>query len=233
MPEAFISQDFEGTTDRYGVSSGEVIWWVPTLADTFVIGAAVVEGLPLKSRRRRQDEAKSGFFVGCYYEGMADGNEPSEETETWDGELAFSEEPIETHPDIQSLLKTYGGSIGADKKVAWPETITQKSTTTGFSSSSGKSAKNPMFGVSTYLAIGGEVVHSYVSRQLPSDLLTRVGSIVSSLPNASGIITPDDRNWLIMTPRWTVRGNVSQIWDRYKLSPKGGWPSEVYKLIQF
>jgi hypothetical protein len=46
--------------------------------------------------------------------------------------------PITSHPDIENLLKTYGGVLKGDR-VEWPTTIP------------GSTARNPMYGVDSFI----------------------------------------------------------------------------------
>ena len=60
--------------------------------------------------------------------------------------------------------------------------------------------------------------------------LDRIGTIQESLPG--GFPTPSGRNWIVMPPKISQRGGIYQITEELMLSQPGGWPENVYKLIQ-
>lgn len=231
MASAFIHQDFQGSVDKLGVTTGEIVWWVPSRAEIWTIGDAQIHSLPSAGRSFAHDDAHDGWFVTIRYEGVSDkgeGPESSDDEEVWEGELAFTQEPIEKHPDIATLKKTYGGIVGPDKKILWPETIPPKA-----GSSRSEPTKNPMFGVTDFISIGGDITHSYVvERSAFTDPLDGVGRIIASLPHGANIATPPEHEWMVLTPKFSRRGNVVQVTDRYRLSPRGGFPPDIYALLQ-
>ena len=88
-----------------------------------------------------------------------------------------------------------------------------------------------MFGVTTYLVLNAVFRHTYLRRTIPNDLLNRVGTTRSNLPE--GFPTPPSRNWLVMPPKVGKRGNVYEISEEWMLSKPGQlWPEAIYGLIE-
>ena len=217
----------KGTRDETGLISITVPYYVATEMDALNVGLEPPYGL--KEVGRDWDDATeglSGFEVTVKYEGMEEGTEGEESI---DFEPSFSEEPIESHPHFLFLKERYGGTLDDKGRVQWEETYTPSKGAT--SASGGKPTKNPLFGISTYLALKSVFRRTYTVEDMPSDLLDTIGEVVEELPD--GFPTPSDRNWLRLPPKVSKRGNVYQISEELILSPVGGkWPPGVHGLIE-
>jgi hypothetical protein len=170
---------------------------------------------------------KHGIAKWCY-EGREADNELQEE---YAFEGSFNQEPIQTHPDFKNLLTKYGGSEPAEGVVSWPKELPNPPTNRGFSNTSNDGQRNPMHGVDSYLALGAVWTVTYVRKVIPTDLLDDVGCIVENPPGHPP--TPQGRNWLKLAPTGRKRGNVTQISERYMLSGRSGWVSDIYKRNQY
>lgn len=158
------------------------------------------------------DEEK--WIVTANFEGLV--NEPRADQEEYNLDAEFSEEPIESHPSIASIIKTYGGFKREDGTVEFPETLPTGKTGSGTGLSQGKrgSEKNPFFGVTSYPAMRMIATHSSIKRALGSSIYSRVGRVLNSLP--AGFDEPGGRQWLIMPPLVRRRGDVWDVTERYK-----------------
>lgn len=218
----------KGSRDETGLLSVSVPYYAPTEADVLTVGLEPPFGLKEVNREWDDIEGLEGFQVTINYEGFEDGKDESEE-ESIEFDPSFSEEPIEAHPSFLLLKDRFGGTLDDKGRVQWSETYFPN---TGSQVLSGgpKDKKNPLFGVSTYLALKSVFRRTYTVRDIPDDLLERNGEIVESLPD--GFPTPNGRDWLRLPPKVSKRGNVYQISEELLLSPPGGkWPPGVHGLI--
>lgn len=230
-----LLNDYAAEVDRFGVETGTVRWHADTLEEARSVGDAFMGGVPLVSRRWSRDLAGS-YDVSCSYEGRSSGNPPPspEVNESVEGEVTFIHQPIETHPRLSVLLEKFGGSIGADGKVKFSAQLPASKSGTGFGTKKSTNA-NPLYGLTTFAVAGMEVVHTFIDDRL-SDAVTRdlneiLTELPSSVPSRGRPSTPPGRNWMVMSPRWVQRGNVVQIFKRYRLSPPGGFSRELYALL--
>jgi hypothetical protein len=230
---------YTASIDRFGIESGSVIWHADTLEEARTVGLPSIGGVPLVGRSFATGIDPQCYAVTVTYEGKAPDGQPKGVgiEETVEGEALYIQEPIELHPNLDSLLEQFGGFRDTDGRVKFPESLPGRGTGSGSGLSRGarSSRTNPMFGRTTYAVAGCEVLHSYVREQLPADIFGELNQILdnlpSSLPSNARPQTPRGRNWMKMAPRWVARGNVVQIFDRYRLSPPGGFTKEIYQLF--
>ena len=169
------------------------------------------------------------FFEGA--EPNAPLNPDGEQYEySFDG--SFNQEPIQSHPNLQFLLDTYGGTVDADGDIRWelnlPDSAKGRVGGLRLPKTKDGKPKNPLFGTESWLALGAVWSITYAVRALPDDLLDDVGCIVTPRGNPP---TPADRNWLKMAPVGRKRGNVGQVTERFMLSGIGGWVPDVYRRL--
>lgn len=226
-----------GGVDRNRVASMRVPWYVDTFADVWTVGSDPISGLPAVERSWAQME-NGKWKVTVTHEGYADGTEPEsiEETEQWSVDFDFSEEPIESHHNLDEIKKTYGGVI-VDGKVSFPEKRPKgDQSKSGLSASSNKSGeKNPLFGVTTFILLKARISRSFSWREVPSDVGRQIGRIYQSipgLPDDLANIDWGDRDWMVQPPKIQQKGDVWKVEQDYLLSPPGGWPPAVYNLIE-
>lgn len=191
------------------------------------------ENLPLVRFRSGQ---KGGVRFGTaqwFYEGAEPDAPLNPDGEQFEYSFSgsFNQETIQSHPYFLFLLKTYGGEIN-DGDVIWTPDLPDiaKGRVGGLrlpKTDTGK-ARNPLFGTDSYLALGAIWSITYAAREIPSDILDDVGTIVAPRGNPP---TPKDRNWLKMAPNGRKRGNVAQITEAWMMSGIGGWVPDVYSRL--
>lgn len=154
------------------------------------------------------------------------------ESETYELDQSIAEEPIESFPEIAQLRKDYGGQLTADGRVIFPETLTvqRNRNVSGLGGGNSKAAKNPMFGVTTWFSFKAIFRHTYLRKNIPASIMSKIGTIEKRLPK--GFPTPSGRDWLVMSPRVILRGNTYEIAEEKMLSAPGGWNPGIYKLIK-
>lgn len=235
----FERKFYEASIDRFGIEQGTMIWHADTLEEARSVGVSSIGGVPLVGRRFGPGEDPRTYAVTLSYEGKAPDGQPQGVgiEETVEGEALFIQEPIELHPSLETLMERFGGYRDTDGRVKFSDTLPSRGTGSGSGLSRGAktTATNPLAGRTTFAVAGLEVLHSYVRDSLPSDLFADLNRILenlpSSLPSNARPVTPRGRNWMKMAPRWVARGNVVQIFDRYRLSPPGGFTRELYELF--
>lgn len=217
-----------GSRDERNVYSLTVPWYAPTLDEVGTVGGAPPLGLTETGRTWDELDA-GGYRVDITHEGIPEGEDKEQETIEFDAD--FKEEPLPAHASWLTIKEKYKGSVDSTGAVKFDEFLERAYRGSLGGTQSGNKVKNPLFGLKTYLELSVIFRRTRIVETLPSNLLSSIGSIQQSLPD--GLPTPENRDWLVMPPKVTKRGNVWQIRDEWKLSPKGGWPPEVYNLIQF
>ena len=225
---SFQMLGLSASRDERGLVSISVPWNCKTLAETMSVGGGAPFGLPETGRQVSQLE-DSSYQVTITYEGT----ENESEDESYEFDSSFREEPIESHPKINQIKKYFGGVLGDDGRITFPDKLPNASGE-GAGLGGGESTnseKNPMFGQSTYLVLNAVFRRSYLKRRISKDLLDGVGTTRERLPG--GLPTPNDRNWLVMPPKVARRGNVFEITEEWMLSKPGEpWPKAIYGLIE-
>lgn len=223
----------KGEVDEKGVVTWTVPYFVESLSDIFVVGdEPPVEGMKEVGRSWTDIEG-AGLQVEVQYEGVI-GN-PEEKESTYDYDSSFKEETLLAHP-LWNKIKTFykGRYIKEEKRIEFDEEIPNGTPGLGGGGGSLNSGergrKNPLFGLETFLSLSSVFRHTYLRETVPSSLLDRIGTIQESLPG--GFPTPSGRNWIVMPPKISQRGGIYQITEELMLSQPGGWPENVYKLIQ-
>lgn len=167
-----------------------------------------------------------------------EGRLADEDGDTGDYSLdaSFAEEPIESHPELDAILKQYQGRLDPESGKAVFTPFVTDDATIGLGAQGplqkGKSRKkNPLYKQSTYLVLRAVLRHTYQTSARPR--LNRLGAIVDSVPG--GFSTPDDRNWLVTPPKARKQGRKGkfQTTDEYLLSKPGGWPEGLYRVLGF
>ena len=230
MSASFQMLGLSGSRDERGLISMALPFNCATLDETLSVGRVFPFGLP--ETRRAVTQLEDGSFQATVtFEGI-EGSGESGDSESYEFDSMFREEPIESHPNIDKIKSTYGG-YERDGRILFPEKLTSsKSSGSGLSGSKSTSGeKNPLFGMTTYLVLNAVFRHTYLRRTIPGDLLDRVGTTVDRLPES--FPTPAGRNWLVMPPKAVKRGNVFEISEEWTLSKPGEkWPDAIYGLIQ-
>ncbi|MEM7700060.1 MAG: hypothetical protein AAF236_16825 [Verrucomicrobiota bacterium] len=220
--------------EKTGVTEITISVWVDTVEETLTIGDPNFMGLELVSRTLGNWDAKTdlaGFQVDLNYAG---GDPELLGQESWSFDTSFRNEPIEKHPHFPTLRDIYGGEIGPDGRVVWPETVPaelRQATRQGLRETAGEDRANPMFGTDSYLVFAAIAKRSYVTTSLTS-VFRNVGRVVPRLPgDAPDISFDEERQWLKMAPKPSQVGDQWNANEEFLLSPEGGWPPNVHRLI--
>jgi hypothetical protein len=210
-----------GISDK-GEVSDQITYKVLTLTEaaTYDFGAHEL-GIPESSRTWNLDGA--WYLVTVNYKGFLD----AEDSNQYEMDVSFSEEAIEAHPNLAAIKKKYAGTTNEEGKVKFPEFVRAKSGS-GLTDRTYRT-KNPMFGVTTYLALKAVFRHTYSSKSAPD--LNNIGKIVKSVPG--NFPTPKDHDWMMMPPKFHKEGRKGdyKVTQEYMGSAPGGWPESVYGLM--
>lgn len=204
---------------------GEVQWTRQFMVaedqvETYKLGERF-KGYPETSRSWTEAEACMGYELTINYAGTRESDD-----DDYSLDVSFSEEPIQAHPHWEKIKRKYKGRV-VDDEVEFDEFLEQP--VGGSLRKGSRRIKNPLFGTKTYLALKAVVRHTYTSDSRPS--LSIIGRITKRVPG--GFATPEDHDWLIMPPKSQRKGKESyRNTVEYLLSPKGGWPEEVYELME-
>jgi hypothetical protein len=228
MSNPFQMLGLTGSRDERGLVSLSIPWNCLTLNETLRVGDANPFGLPEVGRTITQLDDAS-FQVTITFEGT---EAPEGQTDSFEFDSSFREEPIESHPEIDQIKERYGGTLNSEGRITFPEKLPGgRAAGTGLGNRRATGDANPLFGVSTYLVLNAVFRHTYLRRTIPNDLLNRVGTTRDNLPE--GFPTPPGRNWLIMPPKVIRRGNAYEIAEEWMLSKPGQvWPAAIYGLIE-
>jgi hypothetical protein len=159
-------------------------------------------------------------------------------------EPGFAQVPIQQHPNFQSLLDNYGGSVGNNgSTVFWDPDNTGPTGTNqngvagnqgvgwstgalnGFSGNA-QTQKNPMYGIPDWFRMEGTYRFRYASMTVPD--FSRAGTIMESADLPGKPPTVKGRNCLFVPPPYRRRGTILDVTEMYWLSGDGGWPIPVY-----
>jgi len=174
-------------------------------------------------------EAAGGYWEWeLTYEGgrklTPEGEKAEEDQAVYTLDTSDAEVPITSHPDWLKLKEKYKGDV-KEGIIEFQEELPVEDSDTG-------SKKNPMFKVESYLSFGAIWSKQYVTKTLPSELFDGIESVVAQIPQPRSVKIPKlgrGRNWLKRVPSVRVRGSVFEITERYLLSGRGGWNTDVYK----
>lgn len=204
---------------KLGVIGAKVLFHAPDLATALLpapnIGVNIPEWNP-RAVTRRASGTREGYDVLISYEGHPEPEKAKEESFEVDG--STSENPIETHWNLEVLLKNYKGKFDANQRAKWPLNLTDES---------GMKRKNRMHGVESWPEPGLVWNHNFVSQTLPENLIKTLGVITRNPPGNPPQLD-EDRDWMVARIRATQRGNIWQIQVSYALSGPGGSVPEMY-----
>lgn len=220
-----------GSIDKYGVVSLAVPFYVDGLAE------AIAGSLPndtslgenIGKRRFNPWAGGSGYIVLATFEGCDASLLDREDKFFWEFDSSFAERRLESHPKIKDLITKYGGQVQDDGTIFWPLTYSATSNSgTGFGGTA-VAAKNPLFGADSYVELQAVFRMTKIRSSPSRDLVERIGTIKKDLPVS--VATPSGRDWLVMPPKVSERGNVITEQDEWLLGPPGGWPADIYELL--
>ena len=88
-----------------------------------------------------------------------------------------------------------------------------------------------MFGVETFLQTGAVATRRWLVDVIDQRLLDQEGRVTQHLPTDK-FPTPENRDWFIMPIKADQKGEGFEVSQSFVLGPEGGWPPEVYGLIE-
>lgn len=238
MAENTILEGASGGRDENMISSFAVSYHAKSIGEVTTVGHARFHGLVEQGRTwQALNDGTDGWIVTVTYKGYAGDEEPApEETEQWNLGFDFSEEPLESHPNLKEIKAAYGGYYeepGGPLK--FPEFMPKEAKGKGGLGGKGKAKpgeKNPMFGTSTYAVMTARVTRTWSAKQIPKNAINDIGKVYSSIPDAPDSITDIDfgsRTWMAMPPKISQNGDVWRIENEWLLSPPSGWVEEIYE----
>jgi hypothetical protein len=182
-------------------------------------------GLILVKRDTRQQEDGS-FVTVATYEGRNEdvqtgggGGEggatyAARENAVYEWSPSFETTDIAKHPDIDYLLSRYDGTVDeATGAVIWPQEL--RGGGGGGLDSESSGGTNPMFGVTSFLSLGGVWSETVFEQSLPGDAFD--SGVITGSPSG-GPPTPSGRFWLSMPPMVVSHGDGFKVTRRWMLS---------------
>lgn len=229
MSTSFQMPGQKGNVSKEGIVTWTVPYFVEDLADVFTVGRTPPASGLAEVARSWTDIEGAGLQVDVEYEGLNGSSDGSEFEPTYDYDSSFKDETLLAHPEWKRIKEEHKGTYDKEeKRIEFPEFLA--GVKAGLGGGGPTQRKNPMFGLETFLSLSSVFRRTYVRTSVPDSIFTEIGTIREALPN--GFPTPPGRNWLIMPPKITQRGSAFQITEELMLSQPGGWPENVYKLIQ-
>lgn len=183
---------------------------------------------------RRYDTDNSMAIYSYTFEGIAVNH--GQKWIEFELEFTMNQQPIETHPNFESLNEIYGHYDAINR--IWPIFITEQAASVGLQSTrpQGGAVRNPMYGVSSYLEPGLTYRISYTDIDVDQDFLMNIGTIVippkfgEAFPQLQSWITnaTPNRNWLKLAPKIRQHGSCIAVTEEYMLSGYRGWLTPIY-----
>jgi hypothetical protein len=178
-------------------------------------------GLQLVKRDTRQQEDGS-FITVATYEGRSEDVQgggggggatyEARENAVYEWSPSFETTDIAKHPRIDELLIQYKGTVDESTgAVIWPKNLDGGS---GGLGDDEEGPVNPMFGVTSFLSLGGVWSETTYEDSLPSEVFDD-GHVTGSVPVAP---TPAERFWLAMPPIIVSHGRGYKVTRRWMLS---------------
>jgi hypothetical protein len=238
MANNTILEGASGGRDENMISSFSVSYYAPSIGEVTTVGEVRFQGLVEHGRSwQALNDGTDGWIVTVSYKGYTEDEEPApEDTEQWNLNFDFSEEPIESHPNLKAIKEAFGGYYeepGGPLK--FPEFMPKESKGKGGLGGKGKAKpgdKNPMFGNATYAVMTARVTRTWSSKKIPKNAINDIGKVYTSIPGAPDSIADVDfgsRTWMAMPPKISQNGDVWRIEDEWLLSPLSGWVEEIYE----
>lgn len=258
-PNERMLEGATGGRDENGIITHTISWVASDITKVLEVGRKLGKTPDLKAKYLGLEETNrtwtatnddtGSYIVTVTYKGYLEGEEPEpEDTEQWSMVFDYSEEPIETHPYWEKIKTTYyaqpnGGDADAHgyhfKEKMPPGAKVGKGLGGKLVGAAGD--RNPMYKVLTFAVLQARITRSFSAKKIERKWLKDVGHVTKDIPELQAAkggasrmkdITPDDRDWLTQPPKITMQGGVFRVEQEWLLSPPGGWPEEVYKLIQ-
>ena len=149
----------------------------------------------------------------------------------------FSEEPLETHPNIVAIAKKYGGVPRPDGTYDFPQTTpsgVSKGGGGGLAFGGAGAEINPMSGMKTYPAVQARYTKTFGTKAKWKTYISSTGKIVNNIPDTILDVKGDQtgRNWLQLPPKVEKQGQFYRCSVEYLLSAVGKkWPKDVFEEL--
>lgn len=207
---------------KLGVVTAALKCWARDLSTALFspapdIGISIPEWNP-RQIVQRDAGIQAGYDVTISFEGHPDGDNANGEFFEIEGSTA--EEAIENHPNLDVLKKVYGPTSKQNNRIVFPETVSDKTT--------GGKGRNPMFGVDSWYYPSLIWSRNWVSKILPSEIVSELGTITNTPPGNPPQLS-GNRNWLCIRATATFRGNIWQMKQSWQLSKPHGFVPEMYQ----
>ena len=241
---AIITEGATGSKSKEGVIQWVIPYYVPSIDQVLTVGKVLYEGCEEVSRTWscNNDGTNPSYIVTVVYEGgnaESDKNTYGDEDSTvWSLDYEMSEEPLVSHPNWDRIREVYAarnmaGDQMYDEEWSFPVELPANSSASSGLGGKTKSGgvRNPMYGSKTYIVMNALVSVSYTKKTLPPKVIKTVGKIFPDIPDAPPQFNSLDkgkRNWMKLPPQISMRGNVWQITESWRLSEHYAWPKEVY-----
>lgn len=181
--------------------------------------------VPIVRREFRQGESGRWELV-LYFDGHPDADDATfapagKEPEEFELEGALEELPIETHPNLATLLSHYEGSI-ENGKATFPEGLSNPESISILSE-----FPNPMFGVDQWRSPGLVWSRHFIVRLFPAQLIQQLGKVTATVPGNPPKLW-GKRAWILERISAVFRGNVWKVSMSWRMSGPGGVILEMF-----
>jgi len=221
--QLFEALGMSASQDKQGVWTVNIPRVVKGLDAAWQCGQTKYGNWDLVGRGLQPHDDGEHFIVTCTYQGAdvtgdGDGGGASyaDRTTVYDMSATWEEEPIESHPKIQELLKKYSGRV-VNGEVIWDKEL--PADTDGGMGGGGDDSppdKNPMYGVVRWKRLGVTWSATRILNSIPSGILSSVGKKESSVPGGPPNV-PTGSTWMKLPPKANKRGNVWSVTEEWML----------------
>lgn len=201
-----------GKRNRNGLLTITREYVVDSEDECLTVGPATVMGCAEEDREwSRRVGGVERWDVKITYQGITE----AESRDTICVKQVIREEPIESHPDIESIKKTYGGTENEDGTIAFPATRT---TGTGGVGNTKRTTKNPMYGAKTYGRKSAQWTRTYITKSEPADIEDMAGR-TSKKPKGAWR-APEGKIWVYGCAESKPVGSDFEITETATLEPE-------------
>ena len=175
-------------------------------------------------RREFRQAASGRWELTLYFDGHPDADSTTfapagQEPEEFELEGALEDLPIETHPNLATLLSHYEGFV-QNSKAVFQEELSEKD-------GNGEPFKNPMFGVDQWRSPGLVWTRHFISKRFPAELISQLGKVTATVPGDPPKLW-GKRAWILERISAVFRGNVWKISMSWRMSGPGGVILEMF-----
>ncbi len=180
-------------------------------------------------KRNLKERPDCGYDVTFEFEGHFNPKDADGEEFSLDG--STSDDPIESHPEIEMLVSKYfpeGTTLKSARKtdsgdIVFPPTIKDIN---------GEDTPNPLYGTRNYLVPGMIWTRSFVTQDFPTGLARQLGCIGTPPIGNLGQRPPSlegTRDWIMIRLKADWRGNVWKVSESWQVTGRNGAAPDVYR----